>query len=200
MVVDNEQSQLPLGQGQQSDGVAADGVGDGRSDSAHAIETNQRILPIPTAARIVQTAAADGRRLSGEWTVSDEQLLVKLSAEGYSASQIAAQLGVTRNAIVGKSWRMGRILKGLSCRSPAPRKPAKHKPRPRPQVNLVIKSKPPEIKTPAGQPVSLVNLKAWHCRWPIGEPMAMLSCGARAEDGKPYCPFHGKQAYQRRVP
>ncbi len=47
------------------------------------------------------------------WTQERTQLLRKLWAEGYSASQIAKQLGgVTRNAVIGKVHRLGLAKRG----------------------------------------------------------------------------------------
>jgi len=57
------------------------------------------------------------------WTDERVEQLKKLWAEGYSASQIAAQLGgVTRNAVIGKAHRLklaGRIKAQPRLRKPA---------------------------------------------------------------------------------
>ncbi|MGB0922045.1 MAG: GcrA family cell cycle regulator [Alphaproteobacteria bacterium] len=52
------------------------------------------------------------------WTEDRVELLKKLWGDGYSASQIAAQLGeVTRNAVIGKAHRLG--LSGRQSTRPA---------------------------------------------------------------------------------
>ena len=57
------------------------------------------------------------------WTEDRVELLKKLWGDGYSASQIAAQLGeVTRNAVIGKAHRLG--LSGRQSTRPSASRPA----------------------------------------------------------------------------
>ncbi len=43
-----------------------------------------------------------------KWTDERVSKLIKLWSEGHSASEVAERLGwVTRNAVLGKLWRMG---------------------------------------------------------------------------------------------
>src|SRR6516165_12541650 len=56
------------------------------------------------------------------WNDERVETLKKLWAEGFSASQIAAELGgVTRNAVIGKVHRLGLSGRAKSPSSPAPR-------------------------------------------------------------------------------
>jgi GcrA cell cycle regulator len=49
-----------------------------------------------------------------DWTEARERELRRLKAKGYSAAQIAKQLGgTTRNAVIGKLGRMGLNRRGL---------------------------------------------------------------------------------------
>ena len=45
------------------------------------------------------------------WTDERVELLTKLNDEGHSSRYIAEQLGVTRNAVIGKLHRLGRSVK-----------------------------------------------------------------------------------------
>lgn len=56
----------------------------------------------------------------------------------------------------------------------------------------------PETAPPPTDPVRFEDLRAHHCRWPIGDPQdpAFGFCGARRLEAKPYCADHCKVAYQ----
>jgi len=45
---------------------------------------------------------------SPRWGEEDTQKLLRLYVQGLSASKIAFQLGTTRNAILGRLWRLRR--------------------------------------------------------------------------------------------
>jgi GcrA cell cycle regulator len=52
-----------------------------------------------------------------------------------------------------------------------------------------------------GSPVTIEELRAHHCRWPLGPVDAkppFLYCGARALAAKPYCDEHCARAFQAR--
>ena len=101
------------------------------------------------------------------WTDSLQARLRKLWAEGLTASQIAAELSITRNAVIGKAHRLG-----LSGR-----------------VSPIQRSKPPKL--------TLVALKERMCKWPIGHPGEpdFHFCGSDARPNSPYCPEHHARAY-----
>lgn len=44
------------------------------------------------------------------WTDEKHAALVRLAAEGLSASEIGARIGMTRNAVIGRCWRKGVAL------------------------------------------------------------------------------------------
>src|SRR3712207_3705671 len=67
------------------------------------------------------------------WTEERLELLKKLWSEGLSASQIAAELsvGMTRNAVLGKSHRLGLVRNtsaGISTPRPRKESPAPGRP------------------------------------------------------------------------
>jgi hypothetical protein len=43
------------------------------------------------------------------WTKKRDQLLQKLEGDGWSAAEIAARIGATRNAVIGRSSRLRKI-------------------------------------------------------------------------------------------
>jgi GcrA cell cycle regulator len=50
--------------------------------------------------------------------------------------------------------------------------------------------------------IGIMDLNAHTCRWPIGDPLTpdFGFCGQHSVEGKPYCEFHSRRAYQSRVP
>lgn len=143
------------------------------------------------------------------WTDERVEELKKLWSEGHSASQIAARMGgVTRNAVIGKVHRLG-----LSGRA-APAKPksvavekkpvvapvaeAPSAPAPeRPAVRNVLRDLPSIGDVDAGR-LTMSNLGAGECKWPIGDPAAedFHFCGQATVGGKPYCAYHAQLAFQ----
>ncbi len=98
--------------------------------------------------------------------------LARLWEQGLSTGDIGRQLGVSKNAVVGKAHRLG-----LTGR-PSPIKRTSPKPKKEKQA-------------------SLVDLGPSCCRWPIGDPRdaGFHFCGKKAIPGKPYCPEHAAVAY-----
>jgi len=101
------------------------------------------------------------------WTDSLQARLRELWTQGLTASQIAAELHVTRNAVIGKAHRLG-----LSGRA-----------------SPIQRTKLPKL--------TLVALKERMCRWPIGHPGEpdFHFCGGEARPNSPYCPEHHVRAY-----
>lgn len=138
--------------------------------------------------------------------------LRELRASGVSAKKIAVQLGCTRNAVIGRAARMGldRLRTGarLGVKHERPRV-ARH-----PNNNFLARNirkraatplgddLPPQriddLATPVEQRKSLLELTSGTCKWPVGNPgePGFFFCGAKTEDGKPYCSGHCAVAYQ----
>lgn len=127
------------------------------------------------------------------WTPDRVALLQKLWDEGKSTAEIGRQLGVTKNAVVGKAHRMAlpsrpspisrRRLKAVLA-SPLP-KPT-FRPFPRPSAE------------PEPDPFARGKTRT-KCQWPIGDPReeGFHFCGATPEPGRSYCTEHCAQAYIR---
>ena len=156
------------------------------------------------------------------WTNERIELLQKLWLEGWSASRIAGELAhrITRNAVIGKVYRLGlsgraKALPGNVPASPphhkAPRRPA-HRHANSPQVvgntalalhPFVIGAAAPQtvrdVVVPISEPVTIMELRESMCRWPIGDPgqSEFRFCGAKKLPGQgPYCACHAGIAYQ----
>ena len=135
------------------------------------------------------------------WTPAEDRKLKEMWADGCSASVIANEFkDRSRNAVMGRLWR----IDGFRLRPTS--KAIKRKP----IIKIIREAKPvtkpetpPEpIRPPprdlnASEPVLLVDLEHFHCRWPVSEPKEMLFCGRPKEEGRPYCPHHTSKAYQR---
>ena len=130
------------------------------------------------------------------WTGERDAILVRLWTEGFSASQIAAQISdvvVSRMAVIGRVHR-------LKLPARKPRQPARRKPRkvrmfvPKPPPPQPPKPPPPPPGEPKMRRLKLVDLKPTSCRWPIGDGPQWLFCGADRAEGGVYCPFHQRIA------
>lgn len=123
----------------------------------------------------------------------------QLVAEGLSASQVAADLGCTRNAVIGK---LHRAHVAWTPRGLVPHRGPDRKPRKAPILDRVRPKPPPKPievgewasgRTSTGKLVKFARLKSRDCKWPVaGEPGPdMLCCGrARVSDTCPYCAPH----------
>jgi GcrA cell cycle regulator len=126
--------------------------------------------------------------LASRWTVERTEQLKALNAEGLSASQIAAQLGVTRNAVMGKLGRLG-VAKTMG--RPGLKRERVHF-RPYVTIPTAVTVALAELPRVYGA-VTLAELNNKNCHWPL-EPGF---CGAEAIDGKPYCGHHSRVAYRK---
>jgi GcrA cell cycle regulator len=138
------------------------------------------------------------------WTDARVDILTRLWRDGLSASQIARHLGgVTRNAVIGKVYRLG-----LSGRA-APAAPGARRPKPKAERRLRLdrpaapcppRSGPPAAgleSAPSTGTASVVSVRRGQCRWPLGDPLAddFCLCGRPAVRGA-YCAPHGAVAYR----
>jgi len=136
------------------------------------------------------------------WTLERTERLIALTKAGCSGRVIAAELGVTRNSVIGKVGRLGMHLG--NCRNTKghistgrPQKPVLtsfnkyRKPK--------VKSKPEFQKAPIPVPtindvarVTFPELEAHHCKYPIGDPRqsGFGFCGLERIPGSPYCMPH----------
>jgi len=140
------------------------------------------------------------------WTPDRIDLLTRLWSSGMPTAQIGKELGITKNAVVGKAHRMklkarpSPIKRGAS---PQVRRIAVASiPKPAVQAPAIARPAPHRMAapTPAPRParaVARANGKGPNCLWPIGDPgdQACDSCGRPAVPAKPYCDEHCARAY-----
>jgi GcrA cell cycle regulator len=144
-----------------------------------------------------------------DWTPERVQRLRVLWDEGHSTAEIGRRLGVSKNAVVGKSRRIG----GLARPSPIVRDGAAPPPKRAPRVTLpaLVFAKVPQAAVagdgaaqPAEVPVHEVVAKPGRvsrpCCWPIGEPRApdFRFCEDPGVPGRSYCAAHESLAWDRR--
>jgi GcrA cell cycle regulator len=153
------------------------------------------------------------------WTSERIEILKKLFDAGLSCSQIAGEIGTTRNAVIGKMHRLGLSRpKNLFADRIKPARAAKDGWRAkalRPKVRgLCISAQrdmlraaypgPAGTEAPVDSPhkCSLLELSPAQCRWPISEPGAadFAFCGNPSADGVSYCVGHARLAYRPRRP
>jgi GcrA cell cycle regulator len=140
------------------------------------------------------------------WTTERIALLKDRICAGFSCGQTARELGVSRNAVIGKTNRLGLSrfrsampghLKQTGTRKNA--HPSTARPRTVTQQTILralwARSQQlslPEVPRDNAKPQSLFELRQWHCRWPMGDPSSESFgfCGSRPINGLPYCPAH----------
>jgi GcrA cell cycle regulator len=132
------------------------------------------------------------------WTEPAIELLRALWAQNMPAIIIANALGCSRNAVLGKAFR----LNLPSHRAPvaAPRRRAPPKPVLKPVVPKVSAPIAPASKGAHLRRLTLMQLTELQCRWPYGDPRqtTFYFCGADAHKGAVYCPYHMAKAFNTR--
>jgi hypothetical protein len=152
-------------------------------------------------------------------TDADKSRLLDLWASGATASEIAGELGVSRNSVIGKVTR-ARAKGDVRAVSRAPSRP--HKPKaatvavtpkpkaksfdrvliaPKPLVINVTAPTPVELP-PAPEPVPLVDCRPGCCRWPVSrDERGHLFCDVPVEPGQrpQWCSEHRAIGFSARA-
>jgi GcrA cell cycle regulator len=137
------------------------------------------------------------------WTTERVELLKSHFDAGLSCREIAASIGVSRNAVIGKLSRLGLTRSEFNAEPRPAKKERAGKSIPRLQYQML------RTVYEDGQPVltatvvsehrcSLFELSKQRCRWPISTPGAedFCFCGNTPLDGAPYCAGHTRLAYR----
>jgi len=141
------------------------------------------------------------------WTAERIEQLRHCVTNGLTCSEIATEIGVSRNAVIGKIHRLG-LSPGRPAGAPAqgcpprarrPRAPTQHR-----LLRLAYTQTPDgeaimfDTTVDSTQPCSLVDLAERKCRWPIGDPVKpdFAFCGNEAVTGFTYCIGHARMAYR----
>ena len=136
------------------------------------------------------------------WTTDRLELLKSHFDAGRSCREIAAQIGVSRNAVIGKLSRLG-LTRGEPHAEPRPKKErgAKSSPRLQYQMLRTVYADGAPVNAAAivsEHRCSLFELSKQRCRWPISTPGAedFCFCGNTPLEGAPYCAGHTRLAYR----
>lgn len=134
--------------------------------------------------------SADSHQLG--WTAERVARLKQLWAYGWSCSRIGDDLGVTRNAAIGKLHRMKDVER-------RPNPTVKKEPRqPSPKVRAADVVASPMTETTPGGSKALLDLASGDCRYPYGNG-PFLFCAAAALPESPYCAFHRSVCHEGKV-
>jgi len=140
------------------------------------------------------------------WTAARVELLRRGFEAGLSCREIAVDIGVSRNAVIGKLSRLN--LTSDKRGDAPPRKTPSKRRRTKPAVKLQLQALqaeygpiPPvadEALASSEHSCTLLELSDHRCRWPIGEPESgdFRFCGRLSLDGQSYCAGHARLAYQ----
>ena len=139
------------------------------------------------------------------WTAERLELLKNRFEAGLTCRQIACEIGVSRNAVIGKLSRLNLTRDG-EVRPPARKRAAKGQhPKTGPRVQYqMLKALYGERQPAADEPIhnghccSLLELSEERCRWPISTPglADFCFCGNTPLQGLPYCAGHTRLAYR----
>jgi GcrA cell cycle regulator len=136
------------------------------------------------------------------WTTERVDQLRRFVEAGFSCGQIAGEIGLTRNAVIGKIHRLGlwrRIDPALRAKT-RPRRTAVLSQRRTLQVVFAAAAAAAaaDAAIDSAKRCSLLELAEGKCRWPISNPGAgdFCFCGNDAIDGLSYCVGHARLAYR----
>ena len=144
----------------------------------------------------------------------DEQLAA-LAAKKWSSTQIARELGITRNAVIGRCRRRGIKLLSQAGHQSISKARVSVAAQPATPISMSMLLRPPKrshqrkpplavAPTPvcdASTHVDIMGLERNMCRFPFGDPASpdLRYCGAvKATPGASYCERHMKLCYTPR--
>lgn len=158
-----------------------------------------------------------------KWPHEKRAEAIRLSVEGgLSASQIAARLGVTRNAVIGvlhrakvarrdkndhhriaairRLHRRQRAARAAKPASPKPERPLRYA-APVPEINVAAYLKAEAAVVPPETAVTIDELQPGMCRWVYGDPRRHRKCycGKPALTGA-WCADHFARVYPGAIP
>jgi len=156
---------------------------------------------------------ADQTTAQSTWTTERIQQLKLHFEAGLTCREIAAELGVSRNAVIGKISRLALVRDNGGdtrrvVRSDAARDTSRGRsvPKLRRRILRAVQSEPAstivslveEAPAKVENGCSLFELTNERCRWPISTPGAedFCFCGSTPVEGLPYCAGHSRMAYR----
>lgn len=135
------------------------------------------------------------------WPPERDAALMQLWGDrSLSAAEIGRRLGISKNAVIGRSHRLHLPARPSPIIRNADTPKMRH-PRPAratlPPVERVPNREPPPPVSQAPEPIVAVDRVRGLCCWPIGHPgtPSFAFCGEVSRPGKPYCEEHCQRAY-----
>jgi GcrA cell cycle regulator len=141
--------------------------------------------------------------LQPTWTPERIEQLKSCFEAGLSCRDIAVNIGVSRNAVIGKLSRLS-----LTRTDPGERRARRKKPvapgerktatQQLQMLCVVYDQQPCDAPIVSANSCSLLELSEQRCRWPLNTPGAedFCFCGNTPLGGMPYCSGHHRLAYQ----
>jgi GcrA cell cycle regulator len=138
-------------------------------------------------------------------TWNDERLEALKShfAAGLTCRQIAVEIGVSRNAVIGKLSRLGLTRDKPPGGEARQKRPRERRGRSVPRLQYEMLRQVYDEATLSDAPVvsehrcSLFELSNERCRWPVNAEAEEFSfCGNTPLAGMPYCAGHTRLAYR----
>jgi len=137
------------------------------------------------------------------WTTERLESLKCHFAAGLTCRQIAAEIGVSRNAVIGKLSRLGLTRDKPPGGEARPKRPRERRGRSVPRLQFemlrqVYEEAPiSELTVVSEHRCTLFELSKERCRWPVNaESEAFAFCGNTPLAGLPYCSGHTRLAYR----
>ena len=136
------------------------------------------------------------------WNQQKVEDLKKLWNDGVATSRIGEQLGFTKNAVIGKAFRLGlerrqnsrkKISQPTSFSSTTLYRETSSS-----SSSISVKKEPVRRREKFSFKKSIVGTGSFRsCQWPIGDPLeeGFHYCGGQNIPTKPYCIEHFKKAY-----
>lgn len=133
------------------------------------------------------------------WTKAMTKALRDMAGAGWTCAQAAKELGVTRNTVIGKAYRMGVKWK-LSKAAPLTREGKRERQR---EAQRVYRTKQETLRRErevqmlkqvlhTDEPIDLSHLPTGRgqCQWIEGEAVGRKFCCAPVVTGRSWCPHH----------
>ena len=136
------------------------------------------------------------------WNQQKVEDLKKLWNDGVATSRIGEQLGFTKNAVIGKAFRLGLERRQNSRKKIS--QPASfssttlYRETSTSSSSISVKKEPIRRREKFSFKKSIVGTGNFRsCQWPIGDPLeaGFHYCGGQNIPTKPYCIEHFKKAY-----
>lgn len=138
---------------------------------------------------------------SFDWTDEADSALSEKLSSGMSCSKIAQVMGISRNSVVGRVYRLRKTGKLAPRILPPPvvirdrRRVARYRSRPyRRALPDRVRSEPLPEPENAGR-VHILELGSSSCRW-VTSLAELLFCGRQVEPEKSYCRRHCAESYR----